>query len=143
MPYAAPPTGLDGVRPKGLFEVDWLDPFRLVAVVDGNQFIARQAYLVINAATTGTIDEYGPVLADVMQKVCLHYALAYEAVKLHLDRQELWKGQLGPWELAFCMIRTRILCSRAGVGRPAIDRITQTLGPPASVAPQALHRVDA
>jgi hypothetical protein len=121
IPNAAPPTGLDGVRPKGLFEVDWLDPLRRVAVVDGNQFIAQQAYLVINAATTGTIDEYGPVL-DVMQKVCLHYAVAYEAVKLHLDRQEPWKGQLGPWELAFCMIRTRILWSSPDFRRTGINR---------------------
>jgi len=103
-PYSPPMTDLDGVRPKGPFSVAWLDPYRLVAEIDGKQFIAQQAFLLINYADEGTAENYGPALSDIFQKIYMHTEVAAMAMHLHLDQQQPWKGRiegsLGGWSAA-------------------------------------------
>jgi hypothetical protein len=96
MPHVPPPADLNGVTPKRPFAVALLDPFRIVAVMEGNQLIARQAYFLINRVSSPPPPEYHAELglATLMQNIYLRYKIAVEAVKLHLDAQEPWKHQL-------------------------------------------------
>jgi len=94
LPYSPPMTDLDGVRPQGPYGVGWLDPFRLVAEIDGRRFIAEKAFLLINYADRGTAETYGPALSDVFQKIYMHCAVVAMAMHLHLDQQQPWKGRI-------------------------------------------------
>jgi hypothetical protein len=96
MPHVAPPTDLDGVTPVRPYPVAWMDPFRIVVVVDGKQIIAQQAYFMINRVTSAPPPEYHAELglAALLQNIWLHYKIAGEAVMLHLDAQEPWRHQL-------------------------------------------------
>ena len=94
LPYSPPMTDLDGRRPTGPYGVGWFDPFRLVAEIDGKQFIAERAYLLINHVTVGSAQNYGPSLASIFQEIYMHYAVAATAVHMHLDQQQPWKSRL-------------------------------------------------
>jgi len=94
LPYSPPMTDLDGVRPKGPYAVGWLDPYRLVAEIDGKQVIAERAYLLINFAPGGIEQTYGPALPDIFQNIYMHLAVGATAIHMHLDQKEPWKSWL-------------------------------------------------
>lgn len=94
LPYSPPMTDLDGRRPTGPYGVGWLDPYRVVAEIDGKQFIAERAYFLINHITEGSAQNYGPSLANIFQEIYMHYAVAATAVHMHLDQREPWRSRL-------------------------------------------------
>jgi hypothetical protein len=94
MPYSPALTDLKGLVPKGPFAVATYDPYRIVAIINGEQFMAKQAYYEINRISAVGIRRYGPSLADRFENIYIHYEIAEDVLKLHLDQQEPWKTQL-------------------------------------------------
>ena len=87
-------TDLKGAKPKGPGPVAHLDPFRVVATIDGNQITAKRALQLINGTTLTTRIEFGTTWPVVLQKAYMRLSISTEALKMHLDRQEPWKDQL-------------------------------------------------
>jgi len=96
MPYSVPSTDLDGNRPRGPFAVATFDPYRLVAIIDGKKFIARNAYFLINAQTNAEAEEWGPNLAHVMQKTYVQKEIYFEALRLRARLKD--PGRFPPGE---------------------------------------------
>jgi hypothetical protein len=80
MPFSPPPTDLNGRRPKGPHDVMWLDQNRIVAVIDGQQLTAVEAYLVINLSPNRVLDPdiYKRGWSSVLQHNYMYYTIANE-----------------------------------------------------------------
>jgi hypothetical protein len=102
MPYSPPNTDLDGVRARGAPAVTRLDPYRIVAVIDGKKFIAGFAFDFLSNTSADEIDQFHTVPA-LFQNTFLRYAVACRAQKLHLDLLPPWKGQLADYGPLFLL----------------------------------------
>jgi hypothetical protein len=93
---ANPPAvaGRPGVKPKGPTAVSEQDPNRVVAVIDGIQITARQGWNLMKKVPPSTRSNYDSRQPELLQQVYMQNVIAGEAVKLHLDRQSPWKGEL-------------------------------------------------
>jgi hypothetical protein len=86
LPSSPPVTDLDGVRPLGPFAVASLDPYRIVAEIDGHQFIAQRAYLLINYASEGAAQTWGPSLPELFQNIYMRNEIAATALREKLRK---------------------------------------------------------
>lgn len=94
---SGPPAGYaakNGLHPKGPKDVAEQDPNRIVAVIDGKQITAQQAWNMIKKVPPPTRSVYESRLPHLMHELYMQNAIAEEAVKLHLDRQAPWKDLL-------------------------------------------------
>jgi len=115
LPYAVPITDLDGRRPMGPYGVATFDATRLVAIIDGKQFSAKQAYFLINNSSNAEAENYGPNLANMMREIYLHIEIYFEARRIQerLDhpgkyppgaKVPLPDGVVDPYELPGCCV---------------------------------------
>lgn len=81
LPSSPPTTDLDGVRHLGPFAVASFDPYRLVAEIDGHRFIAQRAYLLLNYASEGAAQTWGPTLPELFQNIYMRNAVAATALR--------------------------------------------------------------
>jgi hypothetical protein len=77
-----------------------LDPYRIVAVIDGKKFIARFASSFLSNTYADEIDQFHSVPA-LFQNIFLRYAVACRAKKRHLDLLPPWKDQLADYNSVF------------------------------------------
>jgi hypothetical protein len=94
---SGPPAGYaakNGLHPKGPADVARDDPNRVVAVIDGKEITAQQAWNVIQKVPPPTRNTYKTGLSGLLERVYLQNAIADEAIKLHLDKQQPWKDKL-------------------------------------------------
>jgi hypothetical protein len=96
LPYSPAPTDLDGHQAKGPHDVTWLDENRIVAVIDGRQITALNAYLLLNLLPTGVLDAgvYKRGLSSVLQHSYMGWAVAEELDRTRSPAQKA-KGVLG------------------------------------------------
>jgi hypothetical protein len=80
MPYSPAPTDLNGYRPKGPHDVMWLDQNRIVAVIDGQQLTALEAFLVLNLPPRHILDAdvYKHGWSGVLQHNYMYWAVSNE-----------------------------------------------------------------
>lgn len=94
---SGPPAGYaakNGLHPKGPENVARDDPNRIVAVFDGKDMTAQQAWNMLKKVQPAVRNSYQGGLTALLERVYLQNAIADEAVKLHLDKQEPWKSKL-------------------------------------------------
>jgi hypothetical protein len=94
---SGPPAGYaakNGLHPKGPSEVARDDPNRVVAVIDGKEITAQQGWNMIQKVPPSTRNSYKTGLSGLLERVYLQNAIADEATKLHLDKQQPWKDKL-------------------------------------------------
>jgi hypothetical protein len=93
-PTAPPATNLAGQIAKGPHAVAWLDPFRIVAIVDEAKITALQAYLLLHKVPPQTDTSCGSTESAIFEQVYLHYSIANQAEESNLDRAQPWSRQL-------------------------------------------------
>lgn len=94
---SGPPAGYaakNGLHPKGPVDVARDDPNRVVAVIDGKEITAQQGWNIIQKVPPPTRNSYKGGLSALLERVYLQNAVADEAIKLKLDRQQPWKDKL-------------------------------------------------
>jgi hypothetical protein len=94
---SGPPAGYaakNGLHPKGPENVARNDPNRVVAIFDGKEVTAQQAWNMLKKVPPATRNSYKTGLTGLLERVYLQNAVAQEAIKLHLDKQQPWKDQL-------------------------------------------------
>lgn len=94
---SGPPAGYaakNGLHPKGPSDVARDDPNRIVAVFDGKQITAQQGWNMIKKVPPATRNSYKSGMTGLLERLYLQNAIAEEAIKLHLDKQQPWKDQL-------------------------------------------------
>jgi Protein of unknown function (DUF3617) len=94
---SGPPAGYaakNGLHPKGPSDVARDDPNRIVAVIDGKQITAQQGWNLIKKVPPATRNSYKSGMTGLLERLYLQNAIAEEAIKLHLDKQQPWKDQL-------------------------------------------------
>ncbi len=94
---SGPPAGYaakNGLHPKGPENVARDDPNRIVAVFDGKEMTAQQAWGMLKKVPPPTRNSYKTGMTGLLERVYLQNAVAQEAIKLHLDKQQPWKDQL-------------------------------------------------
>ena len=94
---SGPPAGYaakNGLHPKGPENVARDDPNRIVAVFDGKEVTAQQAWNMLKKVPPPTRNSYKSGMTGLFERVYLQNAVAQEAIKLHLDKQQPWKDQL-------------------------------------------------
>jgi Protein of unknown function (DUF3617) len=99
---SGPPAGYaakNGLHPKGPSNVARDDPNRIVAVFDGKQMTAQQAWNMLKKVQPGVRDSYKSGLTGLLERLYLQNAVAEDAIKLHLDKQPPWKDQLAKAKL--------------------------------------------
>ena len=99
---SGPPAGYaakNGLHPKGPENVARDDPNRIVAVFDGKQMTAQQAWNMLKKVPPSTRNSYKSGMTGLLERVYLQNAVADEAIKLHLDKQQPWKDQLAKAKL--------------------------------------------
>jgi hypothetical protein len=94
MPYANPPTDLNGVRARGAKAVIQFDPNRIVASFEGNYWTAWQIFRLCGIVPRETLRAYSPRLDIAVQQAYVHRIIADQAVNQGLAEQETWKAQL-------------------------------------------------
>jgi hypothetical protein len=99
---SGPPAGYaakNGLHPKGPSDVARDDPNRLVAVFDGKEMTAQQAWNMLKKVQPAVRDSYKSGLTGLLERLYFQNAIAAEAQKLHLDKQQPWKDQLAKAKL--------------------------------------------
>ena len=99
---SGPPAGYaakNGLHPKGPSNVARDDPNRIVAVFDGKQMTAQQAWNMLKKVQPAVRDSYKSGLTGLLERLYLQNAVAEDATKLHLDKQQPWKDQLAKAKL--------------------------------------------
>ncbi len=94
---SGPPAGYaakNGLHPKGPADVARDDPNRVVAVIDGKEITAQQGWNMIQKVPPPTRNSYKGGLSALLERVYLQNAVADEAMKLKLDKQQPWKDKL-------------------------------------------------
>jgi hypothetical protein len=94
---SGPPAGYaakNGLHPKGPENVARDDPNRIVAVFDGKQITAQQAWNMLKKVPPATRNSYKSGLTGLLERIYLQNAVAEDAIKLHLDKQQPWKDKL-------------------------------------------------
>jgi hypothetical protein len=94
---SGPPAGAaakNGLHPKGPSDVARDDPNRIVAVFDGKQITAQQAWNMIKKVPPATRSTYKSGMTGLLERLYLQNVIAEEAIKLHLDKQQPWKDKL-------------------------------------------------
>ena len=94
---SGPPAGYaakNGLHPKGPENVARDDPNRIVAVFDGKEMTAQQAWNMLKKVPPATRNSYKSGLTGLLERIYLQNAVAEEAIKLHLDKQQPWKDKL-------------------------------------------------
>jgi Protein of unknown function (DUF3617) len=94
---SGPPAGYaakNGLHPKGPENVARDDPNRIVAAFDGKQITAQQAWNMLKKVPPATRSSYKSGMTGLLERIYLQNAIAGEAIKLHLDKQQPWKDQL-------------------------------------------------
>jgi Protein of unknown function (DUF3617) len=94
---AGPPAGTAGKRgerPVGMAAIADLDPNRVVAVIDGKDVTARDAWNQLKKVAPGTRSSYAGGTPALLSRLYLQNGIADEAVRMHLDKQEPWKSKL-------------------------------------------------
>ena len=94
---SGPPAGYaakNGLHPKGPENVARDDPNRIVAVFDGKEMTAQQAWNMLKKVPPATRNSYKSGMTGLLERVYLQNAVAEEAIKLHLDKQQPWKDKL-------------------------------------------------
>jgi hypothetical protein len=94
---SGPPAGYaakNGLHPKGPSDVARDDPNRVVAVFDGKEMTAQQAWNMLKKVQPAVRDSYKSGLTGLLERLYFQNAIAAEAQKLHLDKQQPWKDQL-------------------------------------------------
>ena len=94
---SGPPAGYaakNGLHPKGPSDVARDDPNRIVAVIDEKQITAQQAWNMIKKVPPATRNSYKSGMTGLLERLYLQNAIAEEAIKLHLDKQQPWKDKL-------------------------------------------------
>jgi len=84
----------NGLHPKGPGAVADENPNRIVALINGKEITAREAWNMIKKVLPATRTAYDGRLPHLLHQVYMQNAVAEEAVKLHLDRQAPWKALL-------------------------------------------------
>lgn len=87
-------TDLNGRRPVGPGPIAGLDPYRIVAIIDGKPVVAGFAWGLATSVPSPERRAYDSRLADLVQKVYSELAVGNEAVKLGLLLQEPWRTKL-------------------------------------------------
>jgi Protein of unknown function (DUF3617) len=94
---SGPPAGYaakNGLHPKGPSDVARDDPNRVVAVFDGKEVTAQQAWNMLKKVQPAVRDSYKSGLTGLLERLYLQNAVANDALKLHLDKQQPWKDKL-------------------------------------------------
>jgi Protein of unknown function (DUF3617) len=94
---SGPPAGYaakNGLHPKGPSDVARDDPNRIVAVFDGKPMTAQQAWNMLKKVQPAVRDSYKSGLTGLLERLYLQNAVANDAQKLHLDKQQPWKDKL-------------------------------------------------
>jgi hypothetical protein len=81
-------------KPKGPIAVTRADPNRIIAVIDGKQLTANQAWGMLNMVAPQVRRERAARLPELVQRLYMQRAIADEAVKMHLDKQSPWREKL-------------------------------------------------
>jgi Protein of unknown function (DUF3617) len=84
----------NGLHPKGPSDVARDDPNRIVAVFDGKPMTAQQAWNMLKKVQPAVRDSYKSGLTGLLERLYLQNAVANDAQKLHLDKQQPWKDKL-------------------------------------------------
>jgi hypothetical protein len=92
-PSTPRPTDLNGRQAKGRKAVTRLDPFRVVATMDGLQIIALRADEVVDSGGHD-YEERFPTTRENLQERLLHFMVAVEARREHLDLMPPWKDEM-------------------------------------------------
>src|ERR1700721_2990614 len=94
---SGPPAGYaakNGLHPKGPENVARDDPNRIVAVFDGKEVTAQQAWNMLKKVPPPTRNSYKSGMTGLLERVYLQNAVAQEAIKLHLDKQHPGRDHL-------------------------------------------------
>lgn len=94
---SGPPAGnaaKNGLHPKGPAAVADEDPNRVVAMIDGKEIVARDAWNLLKTTAPGVRISYAGGLPALLERIYLQRAIAREALELHLDRQQPWRDKL-------------------------------------------------
>jgi hypothetical protein len=87
-------TDVNGKKPVGPQAVAALDPFRIVATIDGKQMVAGVAWAWINRVPPSERNGYSGRLPELLQKLYSQIAISDSAVKMGLNYHEPWQTQL-------------------------------------------------
>jgi hypothetical protein len=87
-------TDVNGNKPMGPKAVAGLDPYRIVAVMDGKQIVAGFAWAWLSRVPPSEGNGYQDRLPELLQQLYSQLVIADEAVKLGLTLEEPWRSQL-------------------------------------------------
>jgi hypothetical protein len=87
-------TDVNGKKPVGPQAIAGLDPFRIVATINGKQMVAGVAWAWINRVPPSERSGYSGRLPELLQKLYSQIAISDSAVKLGLNYHEPWQTQL-------------------------------------------------
>jgi hypothetical protein len=87
-------TDIYGRRPLGPQAVAGLDPYRIVAIMDGKQIVAGFAWAWMSRVPPSEGNGYQDRLPELLQQLYSQLVIADEAVKLGLTLEEPWRSQL-------------------------------------------------
>ncbi|HKS80550.1 MAG TPA: hypothetical protein VJR23_03515 [Candidatus Acidoferrales bacterium] len=91
---APPAVAKNGEKPKGPEQVAAADPDRVVAVIDGKNVTAQEAWGLIGKVAPATRREYESRQPDLLEQIYMQRAVSLEAVAMHMDKQSPWKEKL-------------------------------------------------
>ena len=87
-------TDVNGKKPMGPKAVAGLDPYRIVAIMDGKQIVAGFAWVWMSRVPPSEGNGYQDQLPELLQQLYSQLVIADEAVKLGLTLEEPWRSQL-------------------------------------------------
>lgn len=87
-------TDVNGRKPVGPGPIAGLDPYRIVAIIDGKPLVAGFAWRLATSVPPPERRAYDSRLAELVQKVYSELAVGNEAVKLGIVLQEPWRTKL-------------------------------------------------
>jgi hypothetical protein len=87
-------TDIDGKTPRGPAAVAALDPYRVVAVIDGKQIVAGFAAKLIGRVPPSPRNGYVGGLPQLLQQLYAQMGVATEAARERLDLVEPWRSKL-------------------------------------------------
>ncbi len=105
---SGPPAGYaakNGLHPKGPENVARDDPNRIVAVFEGKEMTAQQAWNMLKKVPPATRNSYKSGMTGLLERVYLQNAVAQDAIKLHLDKQQPWKDKLAKAKMNDLQVR--------------------------------------
>lgn len=102
MPHSVPLTGLNGEKFLGIDAVGTMDPYRIVAVIDGKQLTSSWAWAYFKQVFPHWEGDPPERLTrrEELHRLYMHRTIADEARQMGLDRKQPWEGQLkdGSWD---------------------------------------------